>query len=194
VIRGFDDAEGASAVRCVIDRDLTRTLIWTKALVEHFCTKNAGRIVTTAAAAGLFGLRDAATFSAVGGAIAGLTRSYALTLRGTDVRVNAVAPILNKDSGGAVVDEMSVLDVHRYSADAVAPVVGFLCCAECQITGQVLSVAAGRTARTFCGTAAGFFDAEADHVEIQKNLSQILSVDHPVMLDDSRDELLLIEV
>lgn len=194
VIDGLDDADDASAIRCLIDHDLTGTLLWTKALVEYFSVKKTGRIVTTAVAAGLFGLAGAASFSAVSAAISGMTKSYALALRGTDIRINAVAPILNKDAGGVFVDESTVLDVQQYNADVVAPVVGFLCSPQCQITGHMLSAAAGRVARTFCGTAAGFFDAEADHLDIEKGLAQILSIDHPVMLDDASDELLLIEV
>lgn len=194
VIRGWDNSERPSGIHETIERDLVRVMLSTRALAEYFSATKCGRIVTTAVAAGCFGLKGAATFSAVSGAIAGMTKSHALALRGTDVRINAVAPILNIASGGGIVDGASVLDEDRYRADVVAPVVAYLASEQCQVTGQVFSVGAGRTARTFAGTVAGYFDAEADHVAVGANLDQILAGDHPVMLEDSRDELLLIEV
>lgn len=193
MVRTLDDEE-SSSIRGVVDGDLTQTLIWTKALVEYFSVKHTGRIVTTAVSAGLYGLARAATFSAVSGAIGGMTKSYALRLRGTNIRINAVAPILNPESGGIIVDESTVFDVEQYTPGVVAPLVGFLTSDHCQISGTIISAGAGRIARTFSGTAAGFFDAEADHLDIEKALAQIMSIEDPVTLDDSRDELLLIEV
>jgi NAD(P)-dependent dehydrogenase (short-subunit alcohol dehydrogenase family) len=194
VIRDWDVSEDAASMRDAVDRDLLRVMRWVKATAEYFSGRQEGRIVTTAVAAGWYGLEGAATFSAISGAIAGLTKSYALALREAGVAVNAIAPILNQASGGGIVDETSVLDADLYSPDAIAPVAAFLLSDQCQVTGQILSVGAGRTARTLVGTVAGRFDPEADHLAIGRNLEEILAAENPVMLDDSRDELLLIEV
>jgi NAD(P)-dependent dehydrogenase (short-subunit alcohol dehydrogenase family) len=194
VIRGWDASEKPAAVSDTVERDLIRVMLSTRALVDYFVSRECGRIVTTAVAAGSFGLKGAATFSAISGAIAGLTRSHALSLGRSNVKLNAVAPILNAAAGGGIVNESTVFDEERYGAEVVAPVVGYLASEQCGVTGQIFSVGGGRTARTFNGTVAGFFDAEAEHGAIGSHLAEILATDHPIMLEDSRDELLLIEV
>ncbi len=181
-------------IRSLIDVHLLGTMWVTRAALREMRRTGAGRIVNTASGVGAFGLAYTTPYGAAKAGIIGFTRSLALVVASTGIRANAIAPIACTGMSDGFFRAHPELDRERYTAEAVAPAVAYLCHDSCVLNGELLSIAAGRVARIFVGTAAGHLDPEADHVEIGRRIERIMSIDHPLVPHSALDELLLIEV
>jgi NAD(P)-dependent dehydrogenase (short-subunit alcohol dehydrogenase family) len=139
-----------------------------------------GRVVFTTSNSGLLGVPGSTAYAASKAALWGLTRVLALEGAEHGIRVNAIAPIAFtgmsaqsravpaswRDGSG---DEWAA----RLDPGLVSPAVAYLCHDECELTGEVLSVAGGRVARFFLGLTAGWVSDALTPEEVRDHLTEI---------------------
>lgn len=141
--------------REVIDTDLTGIFYSMKYEIPAMLANGSGAIVNMSSANGLVGLAGMAAYTAAKHGVIGLTRSVALELSASNIRVCAVAPgyvatprIM--DSGKEVTDWMaSVHPMKRLATrEEVADLVAYLLSDRAAfITGSVHSIDGGYTAQ-----------------------------------------------
>jgi NAD(P)-dependent dehydrogenase (short-subunit alcohol dehydrogenase family) len=178
----------------VIGTHLMGSIMLTRAVLPAMKQQRYGRIVNMASSAGAFGLPQASVYAAAKAGVIGFTKALALEVAGVDIRVNSVAPLADTTLAAGFFDAYPHLNRSLYRAELVAPAVAYLCAGSCALNGELLSVAAGRVARIFTATAPGLFDSAADHLEIGRQLHQIMATDHFVIPTSALDEFLMIEV
>jgi NAD(P)-dependent dehydrogenase (short-subunit alcohol dehydrogenase family) len=146
---------GADVWREVIETDLTGVFYSMKYEIPAMLANGSGAIVNMSSANGLVGLPGMAAYTAAKHGIIGLTRSAALELAESNIRVCAVAPgyvatprIL--DSGKEVTDRMAGVHPMKRLAtrEEVADLVAYLLSARAAfMTGSVHSIDGGYTAQ-----------------------------------------------
>lgn len=78
--------------RRVLDVNVVGVFLGMKYVLPVMLEKNAGSIINTASVAGLMGSPGVAVYSASKHAVIGLTKSAAIEVTGTNVRINCVCP------------------------------------------------------------------------------------------------------
>ena len=146
---------GADVWREVIETDLTGVFYSMKYEIPAMLANGSGAIVNMSSANGLVGLPGMAAYTAAKHGIIGLTRSAALELAESHIRVCAVAPgyvatprIL--DSGREVTDRMAGVHPMKRLAtrEEVADLVAYLLSDRAAfMTGSVHSIDGGYTAQ-----------------------------------------------
>ncbi len=125
----------------------------TKAVWERFREQSFGRIVNTSSAAGLYGNFGQANYSAAKMGLVGFGQTLALEGVKYDIKSNIVAPIARS----RMTEELLPPEVLKMiEPETVAPLVVFLCSEDCQETGQVFEVGAGRVFHVKLHRGAGF--------------------------------------
>jgi NAD(P)-dependent dehydrogenase (short-subunit alcohol dehydrogenase family) len=181
-------------IRADIDTHLFGTIWVTRAALRAMLTADSGRIVTTASAAGAFGIPDVGGYAAASAGIIGFTKATALEVARTGVAINAIAPIADTRLASGFFRQDSPFDRQRYRVECIPPVTAFLASRGCSLNGELISIAAGRAARIFTSTASGHLEPHADHNDIAAHIDSIMSTEHPVIPRSAFDEFLLIEV
>jgi NAD(P)-dependent dehydrogenase (short-subunit alcohol dehydrogenase family) len=139
-----------------------------------------GRVVFTTSNSGLLGVPGSAAYAASKAALWGLTRVLALEGAEHGIHVNAIAPIAFtgmsaqsravpaswRDGSG---DDWAV----RLDPGQIAPAVAWLCHDDCELTGEVLSVAGGRVARFFLGLTSGWVSDGLTPEEVRDHIDEI---------------------
>lgn len=181
-------------LRSDIETHLMGTIWLTRAALRVMLPAHSGRIVNTASTVGAFGLPKIAGYAAAKAGIIGFTKAIALEAAGSGVGINAIAPVADTRLADGFFRSNPRLNRDRYQVSCVPPVTAYLASRACDLTGELLSVAAGRIARVFMSTAAGHFDPHADHDQVNANIEAIMLSDHAVIPRSALDEFLLIEV
>lgn len=119
-----------------------------RAAWPHMRTQGYGRIVMTTSS-GLFGLAANVSYATAKAAVIGLSRSLAVAGAPHGIKVNLIAPAavtrMAGDAGPAAM-----------TPEQVAPMVAFLAHEHCPVTGEIYAAGAGRFARIFVASTAGY--------------------------------------
>ena len=107
-----------------------------------------GRVVLTTSSAGLYGNYGQTAYSAAKAAVIGLVHALAIEGRRHGVRVNAIAPYgYSQMTAPYMAPEMAT----TFDPQRVAPLVGWLSSAGCDVTGEVLVCGGGLVRRAGVG-------------------------------------------
>jgi len=153
----------------VIAVHLTGAYNVSRAAWPHFCEQAYGRIVSTSSAAGIFGNFGQANYGAAKMGIVGLTRVFAQEGGKYNIRSNAIAPVARTRMTEEILGPL----VEKVDPALVAPVVAYLASEECQVSGEVYSVGAGRVSRIFIAEAPGFFKKDLTVEDVRDNWDAI---------------------
>lgn len=145
--------------RRILDVNTTGTFICCKVFGAHMARLGGGSIINLSSVRGRYGARFGQTeYSASKGAIDSMTRSLAAQWAEYGIRVNAIAPtFVETDLTRSVLADQQFAAALRQSIpmgrwaetdDLVGPVLFFASPASGFITGQVLYIDGGLTART----------------------------------------------
>lgn len=121
----------------------------TRAAWPHMVEHGYGRVVMTTSA-GLFGLPDNLSYAAAKGAVIGLTRSLTTAGAAHGIKVNLIAPAAFTRMAGRGPGS------PQMEPDLVAPMVAFLAHEDCPVSGEIYAAGAGRFARIFIASTAGY--------------------------------------
>ena len=114
----------------------------------HLMRQRYGRLVLTASSAGLYANHGMAAYSAAKAAVIGLMRALAIEGRRHNVLANVIAPYAYSQMTAPYMDG----DMERsFDPALVAPLVGWLCSADCDVSGEVLVSGAGLVRRAVVG-------------------------------------------
>ncbi len=146
----------------IIAVNLTGTFLCSQAVAKRMVRRKQGRIVNIASIAGRGGRPTAVPYAASKAAVINLSRSMALALAESDIRVNAVCPgitatpmwerldeekaqLLNLPKGEPFRQAVAAIPLRRAAhPDEIADAVLFLCAPSSEyITGQAINVCGG---------------------------------------------------
>lgn len=142
------------AVHRMIDVGLKGTIWVTQAATKHLIARGGGCVVNLSSAAVAFGIRNAAVYTSIKGAIDAFTRQQAVELGVHRIRVNAIAPGPVETPGAGSVIDAAGWDARRArtpigrlaTADDVGAAVVYLASDDAlSITGITLKVDGGIT-------------------------------------------------
>ena len=140
----------------------------------HMREQNFGRIVFTTSAAGLLGNFGQANYSSVKSAMVGLARTISVEGKKYNIRANVISP----GAATAMTAGVQGSDIDM-KPESVAPVVAWLCHADCDLKGQILHAMGGRVACDFIAETQGVFLGDEISIEtVSKNMDQILNRDN----------------
>ena len=125
-----------------------------RAAWPHMIEQRYGRVVMTTSA-GLFGLPRNLSYATAKGAVVGMTRSLATAGAAHGIKINLIAPAAATRMGG---DPSST----AMAPELVAPMVAFLAHEDCPVTGEIYAAGAGRFARVFIASTAGYVHPTAE--------------------------------
>jgi NAD(P)-dependent dehydrogenase (short-subunit alcohol dehydrogenase family) len=146
----------ADSYAATFDTNVLGTLLSMKHELRVMHAQHSGSIVNISSTYGHAGTRGASVYAASKHAVEGLTKSVALEVAGSGIRINAVAPgptetgMLNRFTGDAErkAGLISTVPLGRVGEpDEIANAIVFLCSDKAAfITGHVLSVDGGKSA------------------------------------------------
>jgi NAD(P)-dependent dehydrogenase (short-subunit alcohol dehydrogenase family) len=143
----------------VIDVNLTGTWNWNQVVGRRMAERRAGSIINVASVAGLVGVTTGnVNYAASKGGVIAMMRTLALEWAPAHVRVNALAPTHFRTPliENAIRDQPELLDYYVGNiplgrigepAEIVGPAVFLASAASSMVTGHVLAVDGGHTAR-----------------------------------------------
>ncbi|WCO66299.1 SDR family NAD(P)-dependent oxidoreductase [Iamia majanohamensis] len=150
-----------------------------------------GRIINTTSAAGLFGNFGQTNYGAAKMGLVGLTKALAQEGRRRNVLANVIAPgartRMTKELLGPLADSLD--------PEAVTPVVVYLASDQCDVTGQILSVAGGRVSRVVVAEPLGYFSDNLTPEQVRDNWESIASLEGLIVPENANEEIgLLLKV
>ena len=153
----------------VIDTHLNGAFYVTRPAYVHMRANGYGRIVNTASAAGIFGNFGQTNYGAAKMGLVGFTRVLAVEGAKHNIKANVIAPIART----RMTEELLGAMAEGLKPELITPIVTYLASEECEVTGEIYSVAAGRVARVFIGECVGYTNPALDAEAVRDNLAQI---------------------
>ena len=144
----------------------------TRAAWPHFVAQEYGRVVMTTSS-GVFGLPANLSYATAKGGVIGMTRSLAVAGARKGIKVNAIAPAAMTRMGGAPSGDAPA--DPTMAPELVAPMAAYLAHESCPVTGEIYAAGAGRFARVFIATAAGYVNPAATVEDIAEHWDDISS-------------------
>jgi NAD(P)-dependent dehydrogenase (short-subunit alcohol dehydrogenase family) len=142
----------------ILDVHLGAAFFVTQPAYRAMIAQGGGRIVFTVSGVAAFGNAGASVYGAAKGGVLGLMSVLKLEAARHGVLVNAVAPMAQTRMAANVeLPEYAQVTERSISPDLISPVVVYFASGECDLTGEVWSVASGSVARLFVARAPGFF-------------------------------------
>ena len=150
--------------------------------------QNYGRVVNTTSAAGLFGNFGQTNYGAAKMGLVGFTRALAQEGRKRNILANVIAPgartRMTEDLLGPMADALD--------PGAVAPVVVYLASDQCDVSGQILSVAGGRVSRVVIAEPPGYYSKQLTPEQVRDNWATISSIEDILVPDNATEEMSLL--
>lgn len=154
---GFPDADADNLARHLAVH-VGGSFNTTRAAWPHLVEQGYGRVVMTTST-GLFGLPNNTSYATAKAAVIGLARSLTTAGAPHGIKVNLIAPAaMTRMAGqGSGPPEMA--------PELVAPMAAFLAHEACPVSGEIYVAGAGRFARLFIASTAGYVSGPAPTVE-----------------------------
>jgi len=134
--------------RAIFDTSFFGNLHLVHAAWPHLTAQDYGRVVLTTSSAGLYGNYGQVAYSAAKSAVIGMVRALAIEGRRHGVRINAIAPYgYSQMTAPYLPPEMAT----TFDPQRVTPLVGWLCGADCDVSGEVLVCGGGLIRRAGVG-------------------------------------------
>ena len=125
-----------------------------RAAWPHMVERTYGRIVMTTST-GMLGIHNNISYATAKGGVMGLARALSVAGRRYGIKVNLIAPAattrMSPDASAG----------PQLAPDDVAPMVALLAHEDCPVTGEMYAAGAGRFARLFLASTAGYVHPEA---------------------------------
>jgi len=128
-----------------------------RAAWPHMVEHGYGRIVMTGST-GMFGLPNNLSYATAKAAVIGLTRSLTSAGAKHGIKTNVIAPAAFTRMAGSPAGEMET----QMAPELVAPMVAFLAHEDCPVSGEIYAAGAGRFARIFIASTAGYVHSGAE--------------------------------
>lgn len=150
------DADAAN-LRRTLDVHVGGSFHTTLAAWPHFLKQGHGRVVMTTST-GMFGLPDNLTYATAKGGVIGLARSLTVAARGTDIKINVLAPaaVTRRGDQESSIDGAAASSPPYMATEMVSPMMAYLAHEECQFSGEILGAGAGHFTRIFIGETPGY--------------------------------------
>jgi NAD(P)-dependent dehydrogenase (short-subunit alcohol dehydrogenase family) len=136
-----------------------------RAAWPHMVEQRYGRIVMTTSA-GIFGLPHNPSYATAKAGVIGLTRSLTTAGAPHGIKINLIAPAAFTRMAGQSTDDADSRAGDPAAAamapELVAPMVAFLAHEACPVSGEIYAAGAGRFARIFIASTAGYVHAGAE--------------------------------
>lgn len=165
--------------RQFLDTHYMGNVFMTRAAWPHLVASGAGRVVNTISGA-MLGIPSMVHYGSAKGAVWGFTRTLASEGAPHAVKVNAIAPLAATRLFEPSVSSLpaAVAEQMRSNAPAelVAPVAAYLAHETCELTGETLSVGAGRVARMAMVSSAGFVDQRLTPESVRDRLQDAMDL------------------
>jgi len=148
----------------------------TRAAWPHLVASGSGRVVMTTSPAGMYGGSSETVYGAAKAALIGLARSLAVVGRGSDIKVNAIAPgaYSRMTESGVANDAFKAFTAAHRTPDHISPIVALLSHRSCPVTGEVFVVSGGRVARAFMSEAIGYVDPTHTPEDLLRNWDRVM--------------------
>ncbi len=175
----------------VIDVHLKGAFYVTQPAWKIMREKSYGRIINTASNAGILGNFGQTNYGAAKMGLVGFTNVLNQEGAKHNIKANAIAPValtrMTEELLGPLGDALK--------PELVTPVVVYLASEECEVSGEIYSIAGGQVSRFFVGRTPGYFNADLTVEDVRDNLAQIRDeTGYSVPIGISAELSLLLEV
>ena len=169
----------------VVRVHLSGTVNVIRAAWPHLREAGYGRIVNTAAGAGLYGNFGQSAYSTAKMGIVGLTRTLAIEGARRNIAVNVIAPMAASRMTERIMDEELLA---RFKPEFVSAMVTFLAGEACAATGQLFELGGGYYSRVAIVQGEGVvFDSVPTPEEIASSWPDLTDVGDPFEATTSDD-------
>lgn len=161
-------------LRAVLAVHLEGAFFVSQPAFRHMREQGYGRLVFTSSASGIFGSFGQANYGAAKMGLVGLVNVLAIEGERHGVKANAIAPLASTRMTGDLLGEVLL----PFAPEDVTPVVEYFASEQCEVTGEVWSVAAGSVSRVFMGAARGYVKSSSvlTAEEVAANVSAIRDI------------------
>lgn len=169
----------------VIDVHLKGAFNVTRPAWAYFREQGFGRVVVTSSSAGFFGNFGQASYGAAKLGLVALIKAMAIEGRKYGIRANAIGPVaLTRMTEGFD----NPLNAYM-RPELVSPVVAYLSHESCHLSGEIISVGAGRVARVFIGVTRGYLNPGLTAEDVPAHLGTIFDDSGYLVPADSKGEI-----